>query len=77
VATFEQQIQQKQITVLVYNVQTSTDVTNTIRQLADQQNIPIVGVSETLQPIDATFQDWQLAELITLQNALNSSALVS
>jgi zinc/manganese transport system substrate-binding protein len=77
VATFEQQVRQKQITVLVYNVQTSTDVTNTIRQLADQQNIPIVGVSETLQPVDATFQEWQLAQLINLQNALNASALVS
>jgi zinc/manganese transport system substrate-binding protein len=76
VATFQQQVQQKQITVLVYNVQTSTNVTNGIRQIAAQQNIPVVGVSETLQPVDATFQDWQLAELITLQNALNSSALV-
>jgi zinc/manganese transport system substrate-binding protein len=76
VATFQQQVQQKQFTVLVYNVQTSTNVTNSIRQLATQQNIPIVGVSETLQPPDASFQDWQLAELITLQNALNTSTLV-
>jgi zinc/manganese transport system substrate-binding protein len=75
VATFQQQVQQKQITVLVYNVQTSTNVTNNIRQIATQQNIPVVGVSETLQPVDATFQDWQLAELITLQNALNANAL--
>lgn len=76
VATFQQQVQQKQISVLVYNVQTSTNVTNNVRQLATQQNIPVVGVSETLQPVDATFQDWQLAELITLQNALNSNSLV-
>ncbi len=77
VATFQQQVQQKQISVLVYNVQTSTNVTNSVRQIAAQQNIPIVGVSETLQPVDATFQDWQLAELITLQNALNSNSLVN
>ncbi len=76
VVQFQEQIQQKQITVLVYNVQTSTDVTNSIRQLADQRNIPIVGVSETLQPVDATFQDWQLAQLLTLQNALNANALI-
>jgi zinc/manganese transport system substrate-binding protein len=75
VAEFEQQIQQKQITVLVYNVQTKSDVTDHIRQLADQQSIPIVGVSETLQPVDATFQDWQLAQLLALQNALNANAL--
>jgi zinc/manganese transport system substrate-binding protein len=75
VAEFEQQIQQKQITVLVYNVQTNSDVTSHMRQLADQQNIPIVGVSETLQPVDATFQEWQLAQLLALQNALNANAL--
>ncbi len=77
VAAFQQQVQLKQISVLVYNVQTSTNVTNTMRQLAAQQNIPVVGVSETLQPVDATFQDWQLAELITLQNALNANTLIN
>ncbi|HLY32848.1 MAG TPA: zinc ABC transporter substrate-binding protein [Ktedonobacterales bacterium] len=76
VATFEQQVRQKQITVLVYNVQTSTNVTNSMRQLAAQENIPVVGISETVQPADAAFQDWQLTELITLQNALNSGNLV-
>jgi zinc/manganese transport system substrate-binding protein len=75
VAEFQQQIEQKQITVLVYNVQTVTDVTNTLKQMAAQQNIPTVGVSETMQPPDATFQDWQYAQLLTLQNALNASAL--
>jgi hypothetical protein len=34
-----------------------------------------VGVSETLQPVDATFQEWQGAQLLTLQNALNAQAL--
>jgi len=76
VIQFQEQIQQKQITVLVYNVQTKSDVTDSIRQMADQKNIPIVGVSETLQPVDATFQDWQLAQLLALQNALNANALI-
>jgi zinc/manganese transport system substrate-binding protein len=75
VVTFEQQIRAKQITVLVFNVQTVTDVTNTIKQLAAQQNIPIVGVSETIQPPDVSFQDWQTAQLLALQNALNANAL--
>ena len=75
VVAFEQQVRTKQITVLVYNVQTITDVTNTIKQLAAQQNIPIVGVSETIQPADANFQEWQTAQLLALQNALNANAL--
>lgn len=75
VAAFQQQVSSRQITVLVYNVQTVTAVTTNIKQLASQQNIPIVGVSETMQPPDATFQEWQLAQLLTLENALNASAL--
>jgi zinc/manganese transport system substrate-binding protein len=77
VATFEQQVRSKQMTVLVYNVQTVTNVTNTIKQMAAQQNIPIVGVSETIQPADASFQEWQTAQLLVLQNALNANALGS
>lgn len=75
VVQFEQEIQQKQITVLVYNVQTVTNVTNTIKQLASQQNIPTVGISETIQPADASFQEWQVAQLLALQNALNANTL--
>jgi hypothetical protein len=35
----------------------------------------VVGVSETLQPETVSFQDWQLAQLISLENALNAGAL--
>ncbi len=75
VAQFQDQVSQKQIKVLVYNVQTATAVTTNVRHLAAALDIPVVGVSETLQPESATFQDWQLAQLIALQNALNAGAL--
>ena len=75
VAEFHDQVQSKAIKVLVFNLQTSTAVTTNLRRLATQQSIPVVGVSETLQPTDATFQDWQLAQLIRLQNALDAEAL--
>jgi zinc/manganese transport system substrate-binding protein len=75
VAQFQEQVSQKQIKVLVYNVQTATAVTTNVRHLAAALDIPVVGVSETLQPESASFQDWQLAQLIALQNALNTGAL--
>jgi zinc/manganese transport system substrate-binding protein len=75
VIKFQNQITSKQVKVLVYNVQTATAVTTNVKRLAALANIPVVGVSETLQPETATFQDWQLAQLLTLQNALNASAL--
>jgi zinc/manganese transport system substrate-binding protein len=75
VAAFQQAILTREATVLVYNVQTSTDVTNTIKQMAVQQGIPVVAVSETMQPPDSTFQEWQLGQLNALDNALNAKAL--
>lgn len=76
VTAFQQQIQGNQATVLIYNQQTSTDVTNNLRQMATAQKIPVVGVTETIQPPDTSFQSWMVAELNDLQNALNASALV-
>lgn len=75
VAEFHDQVAGKQIKVLVFNVQTASNVTDTLKRLAADEGIPVVGVSETLQPVDATFQEWQDAQLLTLQNALNASAL--
>ena len=75
VAAFQDQVTHKQISVLVYNAQTSTLVTTNIKKQAASQDIAVVGVSETLQPETATFQDWQLSQLLTLENALNARAL--
>ena len=73
VAEFQQQLIQKQIKILVYNVQTVTAVTTNIQQLATQQHIPVIGISETMQPPDATFQEWQDAQLLALQQALSAA----
>jgi zinc/manganese transport system substrate-binding protein len=70
VREFEDQIQAKQITVLVCNVQTVTQITTTVEQMAHAQHIPVVGISETVFPQNATFQDWQAGELSALQQAL-------
>jgi len=74
VAAFEQQINQKQISVLIYNNQTATTVTTNLKQLATAQGIPVVGISETMEPPDTTFQNWQYAQLTSLQNALIAAA---
>ncbi|HVC76797.1 MAG TPA: zinc ABC transporter substrate-binding protein [Candidatus Micrarchaeaceae archaeon] len=74
VATFHDQVAGKQIRVLVYNIQASSALTTSLKQLAQQQGIPTVGVTETLQPVGATFQDWQTAQLNALEAALASAA---
>ena len=75
VATFQQQIQNKSIALLVYNQQTVTPLTENIKSMAAQNGIPIVGVTETIQPPDVQFQVWMNAELLALQNGLNAQAL--
>jgi zinc/manganese transport system substrate-binding protein len=74
VALFEDQITKKEVRVLIYNVQTSTAITTNIKTLAARAKIPAVGVTETIQPPDATFEQWFGAELADLQNALDASA---
>jgi zinc/manganese transport system substrate-binding protein len=75
VVAFQQQLQSGQVKVLVYNQQTVTPLTDSIKKLGADNNIPIVGVTETVQPPDTTFQDWMNAELISLENALNAKVL--
>jgi len=73
---FERQIingsQPGNATILVYNKQTITQLTQTIQAEAAAHQIPTVGVTETVQPIDVRFQDWMNSELVDLQNALNT-----
>ncbi len=69
-ATFDQQIAQKLIKVLVYNKQNATPDTNTLKAKAQQEGIPIVAITETLDPGTASFQEWQLAQLQALEQAL-------
>lgn len=75
VVEFEDQLQSKEPVVLVYNEQTVTPLTENIKALAAKENIPVIGVTETIQPPDATFEEWMNSELIDLQNALNANAL--
>jgi zinc/manganese transport system substrate-binding protein len=63
------------VRVLVYNEQTVTPLTQNIKALAAQNQIPTIGVTETIQPPNTLFQVWMGAELIALQDALNAQAL--
>jgi zinc/manganese transport system substrate-binding protein len=74
-ATFYRQIANKSFGVLVYNIQTVTPLTTALRRAAVDQGIPVVGVSETIQPPIDTFEEWMDGQLDQLANGLNASAL--
>jgi zinc/manganese transport system substrate-binding protein len=75
VATFDRLIDDRAFTVLVYNSQTVTPLTSTIKQQAEQKNIAEVAVSETIQPPTDTFEQWMDGELDALTNALDAKTV--
>ncbi|HEX3827992.1 MAG TPA: zinc ABC transporter substrate-binding protein [Sporichthyaceae bacterium] len=73
-ALIDQQIKGKQMKVYVYNSQNSTpDITAQVDE-AKKAGIPITTVTETLSPAGASFQEWMVAELESLQDALSLAA---
>ena len=72
VAQIQQQISQRSIKLLVYTTQASTSITENLKQLAKGKGIPVVGISETIQPGNASFQDWQVAQLDSIKTALGT-----
>jgi zinc/manganese transport system substrate-binding protein len=59
----------KEIVVFLYNSQATSPITEHLLQLARQNAIPVVPVTETLPP-GMSFQNWQLGQIRALASAL-------
>lgn len=70
IAQFERQLAGRQVRALIYNEQTATALTTSMRELAQHSGIPVVGVTETIQPPQESFQRWFGRELAALGFAL-------
>jgi zinc/manganese transport system substrate-binding protein len=75
VVLFQCQLESGTVRMLVYNEQTVTPITTEMKSIAAAHNVSIVGVTETIQPADVTFQVWMNAQYLQIQNALNANAL--
>ncbi len=72
-ATIDHQIRTRQIKVYVYNSQNATpDVQAQVHE-ARAAGIPVTTITETLVPAGASFQDWQVAQLNALKQALGQA----
>jgi zinc/manganese transport system substrate-binding protein len=69
-ATVEQQINQKQIKVLIYNSQNTPNNIQALINRARANHIPVATITETLTPANTTFQNWQSTQLQGIQTAL-------
>ena len=67
---FDTAITDRRVKVLLYNAQVTDAQTDKIKALAQQSQVPIVGVTETLPSSDADFQAWQLRQANELLAAL-------
>ena len=72
VIEFQNQVKSKEPAVLVYNQQTVTPLTEGIKKMAADNGIPVIGITETVQPPNASFENWMETEIVALQNALNT-----
>jgi zinc/manganese transport system substrate-binding protein len=72
-ATTQRQITQRQIKVWVDNSQNSTPQIQQLNALARQNHIPIVPITETLQPRTDSFEQWQVSQLVALERALHQA----
>lgn len=70
VAQFEDDLRQKKIKLLFYNAQVITPETDRLKQIANQANIPIIGVSETM-PEGMSYQQWMNDTLSKIEAALS------
>ena len=69
VAAFEDDLKGHKVKVMLYNAQASEPAVQKLVQLAKDEHIPVVGVSET-EPADSTYQKWMTSQLDALDQAL-------
>ena len=70
VAAEEALLSGHEVKALVYNRQVTATLTESFLDLARRNNIPVVGVYETLPVPGYHYQSWMLAEVVALREAL-------
>jgi zinc/manganese transport system substrate-binding protein len=71
--TTQRQITHHEIKVWIYNSQNATPGIERLNALARANHIPVATVTETLTPVGASFQAWQVAQLERLDQALHQA----
>jgi zinc/manganese transport system substrate-binding protein len=72
-ALVDEQIKNKRIKIFVYNKQNATPDVAALVAEAKKVGIPVVTITETPVPADATFQEWQIAQLKRINTALHKA----
>ena len=73
VAGFESDLKGHKVKAMLYNAQASEPAVQRLVQMAKDNKIPVVGVSET-EPPDSTYQSWMMGQFDALDKALGGEA---
>ena len=73
VAAFENDLKGHKVKVMLYNAQASEPAVQRLVQMAKDEKIPVVGVSET-EPAGSSYQKWMTSQLDALDQALSGAA---
>ncbi len=69
ILNFQQILQAHKTKLLIYNNQVSSPLSEQLKEIAIHEQIPILGISETMPP-DKTYLQWMLDTLDKLQGAI-------
>jgi zinc/manganese transport system substrate-binding protein len=70
-AAIESDLKKRNVKVLLYNKQVTSNLTRRLIDVARSADVPVVGITET-EPAGTCFADWMLSELDDLEQALQS-----
>ena len=73
VAAFESDLKGRKVKAMLFNAQASEPSVQRLVQMAKDNGVPVVGVSET-EPPGKTYQQWMMAQLDALDAALSGEA---
>ncbi len=71
--TIDDQARKRLIKIWVFNSQNVTPDVQRVNEIAREQRIPIVTVTETLSPAGESFEQWQSSQLEALARALHEA----
>ena len=70
IQAFKSALTNNDMDVLIFNTQTEGPVPSQLQETAESANVPVVDVTETVPDDAKTFQEWQINQLDSLQQAL-------
>jgi zinc/manganese transport system substrate-binding protein len=71
--TVQRQLARHEVKVWIYNSQNATPEIKRLNALARSNHIPIATITETLTPASASFEQWQVAQLQRIAQALHQA----